>query len=433
VIRIPPAAPAPVVTGMGVLCAIGRDLGEFERSLRAGRCGVKPLPDCEGPRSAALLEGFDLRAALSAWPGLPEALSSKALAAGGRGRLPAQAALHTALQAWLQAGLHRAPADPERVGLIVAGNNFNARYAFDSSQKFRQEPDYLPASYGLHFLDTDLVGMLSEALGIRGPGFTVGAASASGNLGLIQARQAVLSGSLDACLVVGALAELSPMEWHAWKAMGATGGDRSAAADGSRPFDAGHAGFVYGQGSGAMVIESAASAHGRGAAPLAVLAGGSACLDGNRGSDPDAEGEARAMRGALRSARVEAGEVDYLNAHGSSSALGDRTEAEAIRSVFRDDPGRAWVNSTKGLAGHCLFAAGVVEAIATVIQMRGGFVHPNPNLDHPIDAALRFAGKAAAPATLSHALSNSFGFGGINSSILLSAAGASAGPKESYA
>jgi malonyl-ACP decarboxylase len=125
------------------------------------------------------------------------------------------------------------------------------------------------------------------------------------------------------------------------------------------------------------------------------------------------------MESALEQANLEPGQIDYLNTHGTSSPLGDKTEVNAIQRVFKQSLSHVWLNSTKSLTGHCLSAAGVIEAIAAIIQMQGGFVHPNLNLENPIDQRCHWAGPVATPENLRISMSNSFGFGGINSSIIL--------------
>ncbi|MBA2649835.1 MAG: hypothetical protein H0U75_09640 [Legionella sp.] len=141
-------------------------------------------------------------------------------------------------------------------------------------------------------------------------------------------------------------------------------------------------------------------------------------LDGNRFPDSRSEGESRAMRQALSKAQMTPADIDYLNTHGSSSMLGDAVEVRAIRSVFGDATNQVWLNATKGIIGHCLWSAGIVEAIATLLQMNGDFVHGNLNLDTPIDTECRFAPKDSVAANIGVAMSNSFGFGGINTSII---------------
>jgi malonyl-ACP decarboxylase len=144
-------------------------------------------------------------------------------------------------------------------------------------------------------------------------------------------------------------------------------------------------------------------------------------LHGTASTEPDADGEARAMRTALRQSGVATDAIRYLNTHGSSSPLGDRVELEAIRLVFGDHFPEIWLNATKALTGHCLNSAGIVELIACVLQMQGGFLHPNRNLDEPIDARARFCGGTAMRQQMRVAMSNSFGFSGINTSIVLRA------------
>jgi malonyl-ACP decarboxylase len=141
-------------------------------------------------------------------------------------------------------------------------------------------------------------------------------------------------------------------------------------------------------------------------------------LDGHRGTEPNANGEARAMSLALSRACLAPDRVDYLNAHGTASRLGDAAELEAVAQVFRAGLPRLRVNSTKALTGHALSAAGVIEAVATLIQMNEGFLHPNPNLDEPMRSDVGFVRKVREAADVRIAMSNSFGFGGINTSIL---------------
>ncbi len=141
-------------------------------------------------------------------------------------------------------------------------------------------------------------------------------------------------------------------------------------------------------------------------------------LDGNRLTNPNPTGEARAMRQALYTAGLSPEDVAYLNTHGTASVLGDEAEIAAIKEVFDQTASEIWLNSTKSLTGHCLTAAGAIEAIATIIQMNEDFLHPNLNLEDPMDETCRFVGGQSQPATINIAMSNSFGFGGINSSII---------------
>ena len=186
-------------------------------------------------------------------------------------------------------------------------------------------------------------------------------------------------------------------------------------------FDAARDGFVWGQGSGCVVLESDDRARERGATALAELAGGAIYMDGNHLTDSSRAGETRAMRDALDAAGMRPGEVDYLNAHATASHMGDETECAAIRDVFAETLDTLQVSSSKSLIGHCLSAAGVIEAIACIIQMSDGFLHPNLALDDPIDDQIRFVGTEALEKRIHVAMSNGFGFGGFNTSIILKA------------
>jgi malonyl-ACP decarboxylase len=375
------------------------------------------------PALAGGLSDFNFERRLAEM-GLPEELSSKARRMARRSPLSVQCSTLTALEAWRSAGFLEAPPDDaRRVGMVVAGQNISSAYQFEVSEKFRLEPEYVAPSYGLHFLDTDHVGCLSELFGVGGEGLTTGGASASGNIALITGMRLIRQNLLDACVVVGALADLSPVECHAFKQMGAMGGN--AALDpgrACRPFDADRDGFVYGQGSASLILESEGHAARRGAPHWGSILGGAVCLDGNRSSELNPEGVARAMRGALSDGGVEVDQIEYVNAHATSSVLGDDREAIGIKTFLGRRTGEVWVNSTKELTGHCLWAAGVVEAAAVLIQMREGFLHPNPNLNRPTDPDCRFVGTGTREIRCATALSNSFGFGGFNTSIVLRAA-----------
>jgi malonyl-ACP decarboxylase len=331
-----------------------------------------------------------------------------------------RAAVGVALEAWESAGLHEAPVPTDRVGLVVAGNNLNGRQAHERLLAHRESPGRVPGRYALHMLDTDHVGTVSQVLGITGEGYTIGGGSASGNVGIISGTRLVASGAVDACLVVGALTDLSPTESQAFANLGAMavpqGLDHPLPGG---PFDESRRGFAYGQGAGCLVLESAASAARRGAPALGVVAGFDQRLDGNALADPSLDGEIATMTAALRMAGVSARDLGYVNAHGSGSALGDETEARALRAVLGSSAGTVPVNATKGLTGHCLSAAGVIEAIVTLVQLRDRFLHPNHALSRPVDPALRFVGPVAEATDAEIALSNAFGFGGFDTSVVL--------------
>ncbi|HEY8357025.1 MAG TPA: beta-ketoacyl synthase N-terminal-like domain-containing protein [Ramlibacter sp.] len=418
------AAPPVFVTGMGVLSAIGHDVAAFAEALFAGRSGIGRLGRLQEPRPAVDLGAplsFEFEALLARHAGLPSALLQSARHAARRSPFSVQASMGAALQAWEQAGLHRSAPAPDRIGLVAGGNNTTRHYQYAATQHYAQQPAHLSPRYALLHQDTDQLGVLSQAFALYGEGFTTGGASASGNVALVQGLRLVRAGVVDACLVVGVVADLSPMELQGYHVIGALGGRkyRDDPERACRPFDAGHEGFIPGQAAACMVLESEASARGRGAPLLARLAGGAIALHGTSQPDPSADGELRAMAGALRDAGLAEAAVDYVNTHGTASPRGDAAEIEALQALFGERLPQVWLNATKALTGHCLSSAGVVEAIATILQLRAGRLHPNLNLADPIHPHARFCGPAAQTAQVRTALSNSFGFGGINTSIVL--------------
>ena len=410
---------------MGIVSSIGDDIKSFGSSLQRGISGITKVMYAKDPKLsvniASLIQDFSFIKNLERLQNIPEEKLLQARRLGQRAPFVIQTSIISALQAWEQAGLFKKAPLPEKIGLIVAGQNSTQNYQYNLISQFKENPEYLSPRYALEFLETNQVGVLSELFDIQGEGMVIGGASATGNVGLIKGHQLVRSGIVDICLVVSVVTELSPMDMQGFINIGAMGGKLLAdqPEEACRPFDKKHEGFIYGQASATMVIESEASAADRNQEILAEISGGAINLDANSSANPNRKGEYRAMKTALERAGIEVSEIDYINSHGSSSPLGDTTEAEAILQLLGSHASDVWINATKGLTGHCLYSAGMVEAIATIIQMKESFIHPNKNLYEPINAALRFCGKSSASHQIKAAISNSFGFGGINTSVVI--------------
>jgi malonyl-ACP decarboxylase len=404
-----PQISAPVITGMGVLTAIGQGKEKFTQALLAGDAafGYLQRPGREGTPPFLGAE-------------LPPLVTTSFQPEHNRllrnASLSTQVALLAALEAWQDAQL--TGINPERIGIVVGGSNVQQREHAALWKRQSANPQFINPSYGVSVWDTDLIGVLSQALQIRGEGFSVGNSSASGGMAIIQAARQIQSGQTDVVLVVGALFDISSWEGYGWRNLGALGSarfqDQPQAA--CRPFDQASDGFIYGEGCGILVLENAEHAQRRGARIYGHLLGWGSGLDGNRNSNPNQEGEARVMRAALAMAGLQAEQINYVNTHGTSSPLGDQTEVAALESVGL---AHASLNATKSLTGHTLTAAGVVEAIATLVQMETGRLHPTRNLENPIAPDLHWVGANAIQANVDFALSNSFGFGGINTAIVL--------------
>ena len=322
-------------------------------------------------------------------------------------------------EAWQDAALEQYPG--QRIGLIVGGSNFQQRELVLAQDKYRGKTQFLRPTYAMSYMDSDLCGMATEIFGIKGSAYSLGGASASGQLAVIKAAEAVQSGQVDVCIAVGALMDLSYWECQAFRSLGAMGSDDFAdkPALAARPFDRDRNGFIYGESCGVVVVEKAETAAKRGLTPYARLAGWGLAMDGNRNPNPSFDGEVKVIEQALAMAGQEAQGIDYVNPHGTGSMIGDETELKALAHCGL---AHARINTTKSVIGHGLSAAGAVEVIATLLQMKEGRLHPSRNLENPMDASFNWVYQQAVEHQIRTALNLSMGFGGINTAVCLSKA-----------
>ena len=393
------------VTGLGVLSAIGQGKDAFADALFAGKSAFdwmqRPGRVGKGAYMGAELDDILFARAIAKHKLRATSLSSRA-------------ALAAVQEAWIEAAL--SDLDPGRVGLVIGGSNLQQRELVAMHEEYRDRPMFLRPTYALSFMDSDICGFCTEEFAIHGPSYTVGGASASGQLAIVQAAQAVETNQVDACIALGALMDLSHWECQALRAVGAMGSDRYANEPSlaCRPFDRDHDGFIFGECCGAVVIESAESSRRRDVNTYAALRGWGVAMDGNRNPNPSLDGEIRAIQHALDSAGWVSAQVDYVNPHGTGSVSGDETEVKALQACGLS---RAYVNATKSLTGHGLSAAGAVEAIATLLQMQAGRLHPTRNLENPIGADLNWVRNEPIDHQIDQALTLSMGFGGINTAL----------------
>ena len=395
-----------MVTGIGVLSAIGQGKSAFLEALLEGRTAFGVMRRPGRQKNSAYL-GAEMEAVEGLEGIVPEKILRQA-------SLPSQAALAVLAECWAEARLSEV--DGRRIGMVIGGSNLQQRDAARMHENLRDKASFVRPTYALSFLDTDLCGFCTSHFQIAGPAITVGGASASGQVAILQAAQAVQSGGVDVCIAMGALMDLSYWECQALRSIGAMGSDRypDEPRQACRPFDRNHDGFIYGEACGAVVIESAASSEGRGMVPYAALCGGAMVMDGNRNPNPSLDGEQRAIETALVAAGWSADEVQYVNPHGTGSALGDETELQALRMCNLQ---HASINTTKSLVGHGLSAAGAIEVAATLLQMRAGRLHPSRNLEEPVDSGFSWVRDQSKEQTVDKALTLSMGFGGINTAL----------------
>ena len=409
-----------LITGLGVTSAVGQGKADFISALLQGRdaFGVMRRSGRQRPAHSmgdkAEPDTAFLGAEISslAIPGVFPQRVLRTTSFSGK------VALATLYEAWHEAGLDEI--DPERIGLVIGGSNFQQRELLNSYETYRQRPAFLRPTYGMSFLDSDLCGLCTESFGIRGFAYTLGGASASGQLAVVQAAQAVQAGLVDACIAMGALMDLSYWECQGLRSLGAMGSDRYAQQPelACRPFDQHRDGFIYGEACGAVVIESTRAVQRTGITPYARLAGWAVGTDANRNPNPSVEGEVRVMEKALRQAQLSPNDIDYINPHGTGSVIGDEIELQAIRQSKMAD---AYINTTKSIIGHGLSAAGAVELVATALQMREGALHASRNLQKPLSDSYNWVRHQAVSHSIKHALNLSMGFGGINSAVCLQA------------
>lgn len=400
-----------VITGLGIVNSIANNVSEFTSALKVGQCGVKATNDLTMPYMASVDPAI--------WQKLiTEKKANKILR---NNSLTAQISTCAAWEAFADAGLQTLePSELNQMGLVIAGNNLAQSYIEQNHQKFSKQPEFINPTYAMSYFDTNVLGVISEVLNIHGPGFTVGGASASSNAALFQAFHLVKNGVVPRCMVVGALSELSPLEAQAFAILGAMNTTPNLEPYlASRPFDTNRAGFVYGQGAACVVIENLAVAQKRQAKIYAELAGVALCLDGNHMPEPTVAGEERAMREALQMAQITPEKINYINPHATASRLGDEVELQALKNIFGSHLKSVPVNATKALIGHGLSSAGLMELVATLVQMQNDFVHPHLGLDTPMSIDFDFVGKDFRSHRIDWALSNSFGFGGINTAVVI--------------
>ncbi|MEM0939178.1 MAG: beta-ketoacyl synthase N-terminal-like domain-containing protein [Bacteroidota bacterium] len=407
-----------VITGMGVLSPIGTGIAPFTQALKRGDTNFSTIEIAHSNQQfdfpGAMLPDFEYKKEVEKL--LPDgALRKKAV----RLRHLSTATTHgvyVALEACQAAGLDGAVANADRVALICGGSNFQQGQLIKTQQRYQQQLNFINPTYGFTFLETDMIGLLSELLDFHGEGYSIGAASASGAMALISGYRLIASGDYDVVLVVAPSMELSVYEYQALTALGAM---VSIASDSDisglcAPFDRSHRGFMYGQNAAALVLESENHARKRGTTIKGRIAGYGTALDGNRNPNPNVNGEVRAIQKALEMSGFPATTIEYINTHGTGAVLGDEVEAEAI---VKAGMAGTKANATKALIGHGITSAGLVEAVACLVQLQEGFLHPNPHLQDPITPALDWIGMEAIEIPILRAMSNSFGFGGINTSV----------------
>ncbi len=398
-----------VVTGMGIWSCIGRNKEEVTASLRAGKSGI-------GYDEARKEYGF--RSPLT---GIVETPDLKALLHRRLRTGMSQEATYAYMAA--REAFHQAAVDEQylldnEVGLLF-GNDSTALPTVEMHELMLDKHDTALLGSGLIFqsMNSTVNMNMSTIFHLRGINFSVSAACASGSHSIGLGAMFIRQGLQDMVLVGGAQ-EVNPYAMAAFDALGTFSCRVDEPAKASRPFDRDRDGLVPSGGAAALVLEDYDHAVARGATILAEVCGYGFSSNGGGISQPSSEGSSIAMERALKDAGISADEIDYVNAHATSTKQGDEEEAIALTRLFGGK--KAWISSTKSMTGHECWMAGASEAVYSILMMQQGFVAPNINLEHvdPCAAQLRLA-KQMVETPLRSVLSNSFGFGGTNSALVL--------------
>jgi 3-oxoacyl-[acyl-carrier-protein] synthase II len=398
-----------VVTGIGAVTPIGNDAETFWRNLVAGTSGIERIttydPSDEEVQIAAEVKGFDP----ATWINFKQARRMSRFS---------QLAVAAAAQAIDGSGLAITDANRDDIAVVVNTGGGGIGDVATGERVFLEQGGKRVSPFMVPMLSPSMAAcQISIQNKLRGPVITSVAACASGVQAFVEAQRLIERGDADVVIAGGTESAILPVAFAALANMGALSKRNDEPERASRPFDANRDGFVFGEGAAVLVIESDAGASQRGATVLAELAGGALTGDAFHISapDPSGYGATLAMVRALRDAGIDADEVDYIVAHGTSTPLNDATETKAIRAAFGDHASRLAVSSNKSMVGHTLGAAGAISALAAVLAIRDSVVPPTINYETPDpECDLDYVPNVARQMPVGVAMANGFGFGGQN-------------------
>jgi 3-oxoacyl-[acyl-carrier-protein] synthase II len=404
-----------VVTGMGCVTPLANQVDLLWERILAGKSGIHPLTIVDTTHQKVKFGGdcADFE------PG--DSVEAKEVKRLDRFVL---FAMHAAKQAVLQSGIDFSKEDSYRCGAIlgsgIGGLNEIEEQMF---RLFSKGPDRVSPFTIPKMMLNAAGGNVGIAYGLRGPNFAVATACASSNNAMGDALKAIRYDEADVMVTGASEAAITAIGVAGFSNMKALSTRNDAPEKASRPFDADRDGFVLSEGCGVLVFEELEHAKARGANILAEIVGYGGSCDAGHITAPDSEGRgaSRAMLNALRDASVDASAVDYINAHGTSTPLGDKAETIAVKSVFGESARKVAISSTKGALGHALGASGSIELILSILACQKGVIPPTINLETPDpDCDLDYTPLVPGERPVRIAMSNSFGFGGHNATIICS-------------
>lgn len=404
-----------VITGLGLVSPVGNDVPSAWANLVQGVSGAGAI---------TLFDASEFRVRIAAEVKEFDALERFGARESRHLDRYSQFVLTAAREAVACASLEISDRNCARVGIVI-GTGIGGITTLSQQMVVlttrgpnRMSPHGVP-----HMLADSAPGLLAIELGVRGPNMAITTACASGANAIGEAAEMIRRGAADVMLAGGSEAAVVPYVMASFGVMRATSTRNDDPARASRPFDAQRDGFVVGEGAAMLVLESLEHAQSRAAEPLAELTGYAATNDAYHVTAPSKEGApaAECMRLALRAADLDPGDIGYINAHGTSTPLNDATETVAIKQVYAERAYEIPISSTKSMTGHMLGAAGAFEAVVSAMVLREGTIPPTINYDHPDpECDLYFVPNHALRAEVTNVMSNSFGFGGHNATLVLS-------------
>jgi 3-oxoacyl-[acyl-carrier-protein] synthase II len=407
-------APRVVITGLGILCPVGIGTRATWEALLAGRSGVARVtqfdPSPYPVQIAGEIKGFD-----------PSGLGpSKDVRRMDR---CTQLALAAAREALDDAGLRGEDLDDELTGVLIGSAAGGFQTMLEQHQVLLERgPRRVSPFFIQHMLDDSPAGQVAISLGLRGPNMAVVSACATGTQAVGEAAHAIRRGDAEVMLAGGVETPIHPLILAGFSVWRGLAGNNEQPERASCPFTLDRSGFVLSEGAAVVVLESLERARARGATIYAEVASAAATCDAYDMAEMPEDGAmaAACMRRAVQRAGLRPEDVDYINAHGTSTPLNDRVETLAIKKVFGDHAYKLAVSSTKSMTGHMMGASGAVETVICALALRHGMIPPTINYERPDPACdLDYVPNVARPAALRVALSNSFGLGGHNASIVL--------------
>jgi 3-oxoacyl-[acyl-carrier-protein] synthase II len=403
-----------VITGLGIISPIGSSKDEFWGNIRQGKSGIRRVdrfdPTPFSSQIAGMVNGFDPL----------QYMDKKEARRSDRVQQYSVAAAEMAIR---DAGLDLDTIDKNRVAVVV-GSGIGGIATFEEQHSIHVTRG--PGKVSPFFIPMMIIdmtsGLISLRYGFKGPNYSTVSACASSAHAIADAMHLVQRGDAEVAVTGGAEASITEMSYAGFCASRALSTRNDEPERASRPFDVDRDGFVMGEGSAILIVEEEQRALKRGARIYADLIGSGMTADAYHvtAPAPNGEGAARAMRLAIGNAGLELGDIDYINSHGTSTPLGDVAEAQAIKTVFGEKSKSLLVNSTKSMVGHMLGAGGAVEAATTALSLKESFVHRTLNVDNQDpECDLDLVREGGREVGIKYAVSNSFGFGGHNITLVL--------------